>query len=154
MEPLSFGTFKIIFSDHPMRQPNFNSIGILWKSVFKIKIAESFFVGWAKSYYYSRYTAVISLRQIVILLEPRRAPGGRRRMERWRHSTELLLDIVPAPAACTLVIYLTCPYRRENYPSWATKGSCGGQTLSCRVAWCQVPSCGRQRCEERRKMLR
>ena len=50
-----------------------------------------------KCYYYSRYTAVISLRQIVILLKPRLAPGGRRRLERWRHSTELLLDIVPAP---------------------------------------------------------
>ena len=51
-----------------------------------------------KCYYYSRYTAVISLRQIVILLKPRLAPGGRRRLKRWRHSTELLLDIVPALA--------------------------------------------------------
>ena len=53
-------TFKIIFSDHPTW--HFNSIGILWKNVLRLLQVG----GWAKSYYYSRYTAVIPLHQIVM----------------------------------------------------------------------------------------
>ena len=54
--------------------------------ILATELAKKFNLSWVclclcgyKCYYYSRYTAVISLRQIVILLEPRLASRGRRR---------------------------------------------------------------------------